>query len=81
MSYSGISVYVDATTIAQEMVKDTELAYQIFQELATIVSDNEDETRFVDDISKNIFEEEDEGILFIFEDIVKAFAHLKETND
>lgn len=81
MSYSGIAVYVDAATIAQEMSRDTELAFQVFQELATILSDNEDETRFADDVSKTIFEEEEEGILFLFEDIVKSFAHLKETND
>ena len=82
MSYNGITVYVDATTIAHELARDTELAYEVFQKIADTVSQSQSSKQyFIDDISKDIFENEDTTLLSLLEEIVKSFTHLKETND
>lgn len=75
-----LAVYVGAATIAKEMVVDRDFAYEIFKELAWYVYESKNGDKFFDNMFREIFVNEDSDVLFLFEDMLKQFEHLKEEN-
>lgn len=71
-------VYVSPSDVAQEMVSNPSFAYDVFKEVAWYAYEGKDESRFMNRLFAQIFENEDSDILYLFEDIVKQFEHLKE---
>ena len=84
MGYNSISVDVSASTIGSEMANDADFAYAVFEELAyytQVDMSNEQREKFLNNLFNCIFEQENEEVLNLFENIVQSFSHLKEKND
>lgn len=76
MAYCGMNVWVDATRIASEMARDTELSYQILNELSYDL----DIDKFAENIAKEIFEDENTDVIKLLEQIVSKYKSIRFEN-
>ena len=71
-----MNVTVSSSDVATEMLNDHAFAYDVFSEVAYYLGGNNE--KFVNNLFKEIFEEENTELLNLPEQIVVQFKHLKE---